>query len=114
TGWPAAVVWADAGNTTARIKKTLIILRLYLPAALSRNLLNRDSSDGMQRSSRIPDHPPTDILSGGIKVQTLILLVHGFVYVIGSVSVMTSRNRFGLGRSQRSSRTAFSLIGKPY
>src|SRR5262249_23217708 len=49
------------------------------PAALSRNLLKRDSSDGTHRSSRIPDHPPTDIFSGGIKVQTFTLLVHGFV-----------------------------------
>src|SRR5438067_592373 len=42
-------------------------------------LLNTFSSDGTHRSSRIPDHPATDIFSGGMKAQTFTLLFHGLV-----------------------------------
>src|SRR5687768_13253649 len=75
----------------------------FFPAAWSRNWLNSDSSLGTQRSSRIPDQPPTDILSLGMSAHTLTELCHGWVYSTGSISVILTRSRFALGRSHRSS-----------
>src|SRR5579871_2916979 len=86
----------------------------FFPAAWSRNVLNSDSSEGTQRSSRIPDQPPTSILSFGTRPQTFRLAFHGCVYSLGSVNVNCTRRRLGVGRSQRSSSTAWSLIGYPY
>ena len=85
----------------------------FAPGAGGSNERKKLFSAGLQRSSTIPAQPASFMASFGTLPQTFGVDIHGLVYVSGSVSVISSRSRFGLGRLYRSSRTAFSLIGKP-
>src|SRR5258708_3651609 len=87
---------SSVSSLQRRVPKALYFL--LMPAAWSRNVLKNASSLGTQRSSTKPDHPPTDMASFGIKVQTLVSLCQGRVYITGSASVMSTCSRFGLGR----------------
>src|SRR5438128_6745933 len=84
----------------------LFVFYLFVtPAAGSLVLrLNSASTDGTQISSRIS--------SFGCNLNSFFSLTQGFVYVLGSVSVIVSSN-VSPTRRQRSSRRISSLYGLP-